>query len=129
MAATYRLTAAQTIYRRWRGDHVTVAAGTRLHDDSQQQPEARTPELAAAVHVLGLLHDDKWRPYISTAGIDWPGIEDGCFSSSEQVVCDAAHDLWNGGGGTDFAELLRRLDDRAVARVFEAIKIRRGSGR
>jgi hypothetical protein len=88
-----------------------------------------TREHAAAVHLLAAPFIwDRAARYVGDRGqVDWPALERaaGVWSSSEWLLVQAAHDLYNGGQSTSLHQACATLDTPHLRRVLEAVCILR----
>lgn len=58
--------------------------------------------------------------------IDFPTIiGDRCWSDGEFALIEAAHDLFNGGGGCTLRKLIANLDDERFAALVASLYLRR----
>jgi hypothetical protein len=88
-------------------------------------PRVDREYLAARQLLLDSHLAAKAKPYIHDDHIDFAGLMEECYSSSEIEICKAANDIWNGRGGASIHKLICALDERNFTAVIRALLTRR----
>ena len=89
-----------------------------------------SPDHAAVLHVLTAPQIAvRAAPYLGQTDPDFAGLgrEAETMSSGQALLVDVARDLWTAERTVGLADVVRKLDPHAFARVVQALTIARGS--